>query len=253
MTQTTPTIATQPLIPPGRIDIHSHILPGVDDGCADIDEVIESIEMLKHAGFVGSICTPHIWIDMFPDNTSQHIAVWVDQLKQELTERNINYHLWTGGELRLFDGVIDWCKNHGVPTLADSKCVLIDFWVDKWSKWINKTFTWLLAEGYTPILAHPERLNIEKKLEPHIDELVKEGVLLQGNFQCMTGEAGYHADARIRQWLGEDRYTFFAIDMHRPDSLVSRLDGMTMVETEFGRGVLDQLTRDNPREIIFGE
>lgn len=241
-------------LPPGRIDLHSHMIPGVDDGCQDIDEVITSIVALQRAGFVGSVCTPHIWAELFPQNTPQHVGVWVDQLARELANRGVTYRLWAGGELRLFDGVVEWMKVNGVPTLADSQYVLMDFWVEKWARWISKSLAWLLAEGYKPIIAHPERMNMDgKKLEARMDELAKDGVLFQGNFQCMTGEAGYHADQRIRQWLAQDRYTFLAMDMHRPDGLEARLDGMTMVETEFGRTTLDNLTRDNPRKFILDE
>jgi len=244
---------TLPKLPPGRVDLHSHVLPGIDDGCQNLDEVVTSIDALKRAGFVGSVCTPHIWGEMFPQNTPAHIAAWVEQLRRELAGRGVEYQLWTGGELRLYDGVTDWLKTHGVPTLADSRYVLMDFWIEKWARWINKSLAWLLEQGYTPIVAHPERTNMDgKKLEAKMDELAREGVLFQGNFQCMTGEAGFHADQRIRHWLAAGRYTFLAMDMHRPEGLEARLDGMTMVETEFGRATLDKLTRDNPRQLVLG-
>ncbi|MCC6680811.1 MAG: hypothetical protein IT445_07900 [Phycisphaeraceae bacterium] len=240
-------------IPIGRIDIHSHALPAIDDGCESIEETIEALTAVQGAGFVGSICTPHMASEVYPTITPQHVGVWVDQLRQQLHQRGLNYHLWAGGELRLFEGSIDWMKQNGVPTLADSRCVLLDFWVTRWARWINKTFTWLMSEGYQPIWAHPERMNFDdRKFEKYVRDMAREGVLLQGNFQCMTGEAGYHADQRIRRWLDEGLYSFLAMDMHRPLGLEGRLDGITMVETEYGRTALDTLTRDNPRRLIFG-
>ena len=139
-----------PIPPTGRIDVHSHMLPGIDDGCEDLNESIASIKLLTQAGYVGTICTPHLWPDLFPDNTPVNIQRWTTQLTKQLEERGIEYTLWPGGELRLFKGAIDWMKTHGVPTLADSKYVLADFWEDNWPRHVDKAFDWLLAEGYDP-------------------------------------------------------------------------------------------------------
>jgi protein-tyrosine phosphatase len=241
-----------PIPPTGRIDVHSHMLPGIDDGCADVQEAIESIQLLKQAGYTGTICTPHLWPDMFPDNTRTNIVRWTAQLTSQLAEQGIDYTLWPGGELRLFKGVTDWMKTHGVPTLADSRYVLTDFWEDTWPKYIDRALDWLMAEGYQPILAHPERIGIAdtQKLTDHLDALTARGVLLQGNFRCMTGEDGYLPDQRVRQFLQENRYWLLAMDMHRPDALPSRLDGMQLVAQEFGQDVVDLMTIDRPRQVL---
>ncbi len=241
-----------PIPPTGRIDVHSHMLPGIDDGCADLEESLVSIEMLKQAGYVGTICTPHLWPDMFPDNTPANIQRWADELVEQLNERGIGYALWPGGELRLFNGVIEWMKTHGVPTLAGSKYVLTDFWEDTWPKYVDQAMDWLMAEGYQPILAHPERIGIAKleTLTKHLDALTARGVLLQGNFRCMTGEDGYLQDQRVRQFLTEGRYWLMALDMHRPDALPSRFDGMQMVAQEYGQPLLDRMTIEQPRRVL---
>ncbi len=241
-----------PIPPTGRIDVHSHMLPGIDDGCSDIDEAVSNIQMLTDAGYAGTICTPHLWPDMFPDNTPTNIQHWTTDLSNQLAQRGIQYPLWPGGELRLFKGVIDWMKSHGVPTLAGSRYVLADFWEDTWAKYVDPAFDWLLDNGYQPILAHPERIGIAdtENLVGHLDALTARGVLLQGNFRCMTGEDGYHADQRVRRFLQEGRYWLMAMDMHRPDAQPSRLDGMQMVAQEFGQPTVDLMTIDRPRLIL---
>ena len=239
--------------PPGRIDIHSHMLPGVDDGCTNLDEVLTSIEQLKQVGFVGSICTPHIWVDG-PHRSCTPVAIadWTGKLRAQLRGRGIDYELWPGGELRLFDGVIDWLKVNGIPSMAGSKYVLADFWETRWPRWVNRVFEWLLAEGYHPILAHPERLSIPTNLRQRLRELSSEGVLLQGNFRCLTGAEGLLAQTQIQQWLSEGCYSFLAVDMHRPDTLPSRLAGLSILEQDRGPNFIDDLTRTSPRELIFG-
>lgn len=237
--------------PLGRIDIHSHAIPAVDDGCQSLDESLACIAMLREHGYVATICTPHLWPEMFPANTPANILQWTQQLRLKLRERGVDYHLYPGGELRLFDGVGNWLKKVGVPTLASSRYVLCDFWEPKWHRWIDKAFDWLLEHQYTPILAHPERLSIPKILPEKLTELTDRGVLLQGNFRCFTGEEGLLPDSQIRDWLDDGRYTFLAMDMHRPDALQSRIDGFRMVEQERGREFLDRMTITNPRQMIL--
>ncbi len=235
----------------GRIDVHSHMLPAIDDGCQSLDESLACIAMLQRVGYVGSICTPHIWPDTFPLNIPRNIAQWTQDLRQALNERGIEYLLWPGAEVRLFDGLIDWFKAHGVPTLADSRAVLCDFWEPRWPRHVDRTFDWLLENGYQPILAHPERLSIGD-LPARLDDARRRGVLLQGNFRCMTGKEGARANQQIRAWLPEKRYTLLAMDMHRPDTLPSRLDGLRMIAEDHGESFLDEMTIAVPRRLIFG-
>lgn len=244
--------ATSTDLPAGRIDIHSHLLPGLDDGCADLDESLASVRRLMEAGFVGSICTPHICPDVYPMNTWAHIPALTMQLQQHLGRAGLDYRLWPGGELRLFDGVINYLKHNQVPTLAATQWVMTDFWTDYWPKWVDKAFDWLIKQGYRPILAHPERLGCHEQLDQHLDQLVGMGVCFQANSRCMTGEEGYYADQIVRKLLAAGRYQFMALDIHQPDSLEARLDGLRLVETEFDKNTLDRLTINAPRQLIFG-
>jgi len=235
----------------GRIDIHSHLLPAIDDGCMDFEESFECIERLQAAGFVGSICTPHVYPQDPDCNSIEHIRAWTAQFIERLDEHGINYRIWPGGELRLYNGIIDWLSTHQVPTLAQSRCVLVDFWVDKWHKWITPVFEWLLEHGYQPILAHPERLACTGVLDEQLKLLTGMGVWLQGNFRCLTGEDGYEPDLWVRRLASENRYHFMAMDMHRPNGVNGRLDGLQLFEIEFGQDTLDRLTIEAPRQRIL--
>ncbi|MEX0777737.1 MAG: CpsB/CapC family capsule biosynthesis tyrosine phosphatase [Phycisphaeraceae bacterium] len=239
--------------PTGLIDIHSHMIPGVDDGCADLSESLECVSRLQKAGFVGTICTPHVFPEMYPENTPTNIAAWTAQLQQQLRDADSSYQLWPGGELRLFPDAVQWMQEHGVPTLAGSRCVLCDFWEHWWPSFITDTLAWLIQRGYQPILAHPERMRPERDYDQRLADVQKMGVWLQGNFRCMTGEEGYQPDQIVRQLLQQNRYTFMAMDMHRPDSLEGRLDGMRLLEMEFTPDLLLDLVARAPRQHILGE
>ncbi len=234
----------------GLIDIHCHLLPGVDDGCEDLSQTIEAIARLRRAGFVGSICTPHVWPEMFEQNQAHAIRGWTQRVRDNLRDAGVDYPLWPGGEVRLHKNIAEDMKKFGVPTLGDSRYVLTDVWFDKWPRWMVPALQWFLQQGYTPILAHPERINCPDELPARLDELRDMGVLLQGNFRCLTGEEGYHADRLVRQFLAEGRYSFMALDAHKPETLEGRLDGVSLLVTEFGQDTLARLAHEAPRRIV---
>lgn len=238
-------------IAPGRIDIHSHILPGIDDGCTTVAESLESVRRLIDFGYVGTICTPHCWPNSYPHITPTHIRAWRDALAEEIDKAGLKYRLWTGGELRIFPNVVAWMKQHGVPTLADSQFVLCDFWEPRWRDWIDEALNWLLAEGYTPILAHPERSPTRDDYDAHLDRITANGVLLQGNLRCFTGEEGHYPDQAVRQYMTEGRYTLLALDMHRPAALQGRLDGIAIASEEFGEEKIQSMIDTEVRRLIF--
>lgn len=237
--------------PPGRIDIHSHILPGIDDGCVSVDESLQSIRVLKEYGYVGTICTPHCWPLQYAEVTPQRIAIWRDELQKAIDNEGLEYMLWTGGELRLYPQVIPWMQAHGVPTLASSRCVLCDFWEPRWQPWMDEAFDWLMEHGYQPILAHPERSPTQDDYDTHLDEITARGVLLQGNLRCFTGEEGYYPDQQVRRYMQENRYSLLALDMHRPDALQGRLDGIALAAEEFGQARVDDMIDGAVRRLVF--
>lgn len=238
-------------IPPGRIDIHSHLLPGIDDGCETLDESLDSIRRLKDFGYVGTICTPHCWPNNFPHITPAHIQVWTESLQQEIDSAGLDYRLWTGGELRIYPGAIQWMQANGVPTLAESNYVLCDFWEPNWQDWIDETIDWLLEQGYRPILAHPERSPTHDDYDAHLDRIVGKGVLLQGNLRCFTGEEGHYPDQAVRQYMNEGRYALLALDMHRPNALQGRLDGIAIASEEFGENTINAMIDSEVRRLLF--
>lgn len=237
----------------GRVDIHCHLLPLIDDGCEDFTQARAIVAALIQRGYVGSICTPHLWPQLFPANTPEAVRAWTAALRLELQRQGVDYQLWPGGELRIFDGVTPWMAEVGVPTLADSRYVLCDFWEDAWPAYADEAFRWLLERDYTPILAHPERINIRDlaAIEARLDDAQAAGVLLQGNFRCFTGEEGPLCDQRVRRWFEQGRYTFLAMDMHRPNSMQGRLDGLDIAIEDYGPEAIEPCINQTVHQHLF--
>ncbi|MEQ9461523.1 MAG: CpsB/CapC family capsule biosynthesis tyrosine phosphatase [Phycisphaeraceae bacterium] len=232
------------------MDVHAHLIPDIDDGSRSYDETVVLVQRLLKAGYTGSVCTPHIWPQLFPNNIPARIEDLVRGLRAHLTSVGLDYTLWPGGELRLFDGVVDWMQDYGVPTLGPSRAVLCDFWEHTWPGYVDDTFNWLLANNYHPVLAHPERIPMAQGLEPHLDRIHEEGVLLQGNLRCLTGEESDLSRERARAYLTEGRYDLLALDVHRADSLSGRIDGIAVASEMIGADEADRLTCQAPRQLL---
>jgi len=237
----------------GRIDLHSHLIPGVDDGCASLADAIECIEALMAHGYTGSVCTPHLGPDWFPENTPSRTAKRVAALEERLEERGLAYRLWAGGELRIAPDTRRWIEDVGVPTLGHGNCVLVDYWGPTWPVGADDLLGYLIEQGYQPILAHPERMGLaDEELEAVLMRVEAMGVLLQGNLNSRSGGEGLEAERRLHSLLAADRYHLLASDLHGPETLEGRLRGLGLFEADLGRERLAVFLERRPREILMG-
>jgi protein-tyrosine phosphatase len=238
----------------GFIDLHSHVLPGIDDGCTSLDDSLACVQELIAHGFVGTVCTPHMCVTEYPEIRPASVAGYVERLQQQLREAGVDYPLWAGGELRLAEETVSWLEEHGVPTLGPGRHVLTDYWGDYWPACADRALAWLFEQGYQPILAHPERMNLnDQELDAVLARLERSGVWLQGNLKCIAGNEGPRPQQRMQRWLDEGRYRLVATDMHRPRDLAQRLAGLEAVSQQVGQDVLQRLLAIGPHEILGRE
>jgi protein-tyrosine phosphatase len=235
----------------GLIDLHSHLLPGIDDGCRSLDESVACVRKLMAHRFTGTICTPHMAVDAFPENTPGFVSQRIALLEEHLRQLGLDYALWAGGELRIADDTIAWLQEHGVPTLGRSKRVLIDYWGTRWPAYGDAVVEHLLQHGYHPILAHPERMSFEDhEWEQVLDRLQRAGAALQGNLKCLAGREGPRVAERALRLLRENRYQMLATDMHGSADLDDRLAGLATVTEQVGQAKLREMLVDAPGEIV---
>ena len=237
----------------GRIDIHSHLIPGVDDGCADVGESLACVKRLMGAGYVGSVCTPHVWPAAYPWNTPRRVAEEVAELREVLAGMGLAYEVWTGAEVRLDEHAVARMEREGVPALGESRSVLVDFWADRWPGYVDEALAWLQGEGYRVVLAHPERIGIrddERWLSELETRWVERGGLLQGNLRPLVGGDGKTARRRGEALLRAGRYAVLALDMHRPDTLEERLGGLAAAAKIVGEAEVDRLTGEAVRGLL---
>lgn len=228
--------------PIGRIDTHSHILPGIDDGCVNVIDTLNCVRQFMIAGYVGTICTPHVNPRHYPNITPTRIREWVQELQTLLTTHGLEYRLWPGGELAIAEDNWSLFEAQGIPTLGNSRAILMDWWESTWPAFADVFMDRLQAEGYQPILAHPERMQIPRlELQRLVDDLTDRGVWLQGNFNSFSGGEGQQAQELSHGWLQEGRYHILASDAHQPRRLEGRFAGLQVAIDLVGAERVEEL------------
>lgn len=198
---------------PLTTDIHSHILPGIDDGSPDINTSIALIQGLMKMGVTKSIATPHIIGDMYRNNPDS-IGKAQKKLQDELTKRKIKFELSAAAEYMLdsyFFELLD--SGQKLLTIKDN-ILLTEFSYASRPDDPGKLSFAIIMAGYTPILAHPERYPYYYGINKMYHHLADLGFQLQLNLLSLTGYYGKEA-AKVSQYLlKNDLYTYIGTDMH---------------------------------------
>jgi protein-tyrosine phosphatase len=196
------------------VDIHSHLLPGIDDGAKDLDASIDLIKKMSFYGIKSFITTPHILGDVYP-NTPKIIKSKLKTVKDELLKRNItDISIDAAAEYMIdeqFSAIIE--KNEELLTLKNNH-VLVE--MSYFSPPINlyEVLFQLQLKGYKPVLAHPERYNYYHTDFKSYYKLKQAGCLFQLNLLSLTDHYGKGVQKTAEKILKENLYDFVGTDTH---------------------------------------
>jgi len=233
----------------GRIDVHSHLLPGLDDGCRTLHESVECARLMVEAGYTHSFCTPHVWPSL-PNNTVERIPRYTAELQAALDAAEVALRLVPGGEINLHANTPFAMMDALVSFGMLRKFVLIDLWAERLPPFFKPGVEWLQAQGVKVILAHPERMAAVQR-DPELADYFQEiGLLLQGNLQCFSDPVGSPTRRTAERYLLEGRYFLLGSDLHNLPSLPMRLDGLKRAIDLAGEETVNRLTVHNPRELL---
>jgi len=235
----------------GRIDVHCHLLPGVDDGCATVEESLACARQFVEAGYSHVICTPHIWPNLTRNSTA-NIASWVRDLQDELVRREIPLTLSHGGEINLLPKFMETATAGVVSYGGLGKYCLFDMWADRIPRHFEPTVKWLQSLGFSVIMAHPERMKAVQD-QPELVEYFQElGLLLQGNLYCLVESdfAPRIATRTAERFIRDGRYFMLGSDCHKPETLPVRFAGLQRAFELVGKARVDELTKSNPAKLL---
>ena len=227
-------------------DIHSHILFGIDDGSSDIEESVYIIKELSERGFTDIILTPHYIEETNYNADNQEKETRLSELKKALEKENINIHLYIGNEVFISSNINELIKKKKISSLANSKYILIEY--SLYNKLSNDKdiLLDLIESGYTPVLAHPERYEYYKKDINYFKDLVKSGVLLQGNLMSLLG----NNSKQLVNLLKEDLIHFLSTDIHKKEDIKLLDKALIQLDKTISKEKQKELLDININEII---
>lgn len=232
------------------IDIHCHIIPGIDDGAQNYDIALNMLKIAQNNGTRKIIATPHYVYG----NTRCGFITNKDkcaELNRLAQNKGIDIEVYPGCEVFITHELIELYEQKLIDTLAGSEYMLIEFPMMSIPLYTDDVLYKLQLKGITPVIAHPERYSEIQKDMTLIENFVMRGIKIQVNSGSITGIYGREAKKTVFKLIEKGFVHYVASDAHsdrtrNPD--LSR--SAEFVERKFGTKVRDDLFINNPMRII---
>lgn len=206
-------------------DLHCHLLYGIDDGSKSLEESIELLKDMESQGITECILTPHYIEESDYRCNNKEKEKLFKKLETEKEKENIEIKLYLGNEAFITPNFIKLLKNKKIQTLNNSKYLLFEFPMGQMYNNTNYIINELVSNGYIPVLAHPERYRIFQRHPEWIEEYIRSGLLLQGNFPSLFGKYGPEAKKTLKYFLKKKWISFLGSDTHHDIDLnIKRLE-----------------------------
>lgn len=235
------------------IDIHSHILPQIDDGAKNIDMSIKMLRIAQQNGICSIILTPHNK-PLHHNASPEKIRSLTDDLQKAANRKEIPIRLYVGNEIYYRSNILEILEERKASTLADSMYVLVEFGPLDDFDYIRNGIYQLLSGGFRPIMAHVERYGCVASSLERVRELVKMGCYIQINAGSVMGQYGFGTKKFTRRILKQGLVHFVATDAH--DDVRRRpclLDCAKYIDKKFGEDYAEKILKENPEKVINNE
>lgn len=227
------------------IDMHTHILYGVDDGPKTVDETLRMLEAAKAEGITDIISTSHASHPQYHVDFMT-VNMQVAQLQKEANDIGINIH--TGQEVRIQSNLIERFKNGELLTMANSQYLLLELPSSNVPQYTKNIVYSLLEEGITPIIAHPERNKGIAEKPERLERLIREGALAQVTAGSLSGHFGKSVQQLALQLVEANLVHTYGSDVH---NLMTRPflfnEGLDYLEKKKQSDAIDVLLENNDR------
>ena len=234
------------------IDIHSHILPGLDDGAQTIEDSLAMARVAVRDGITTIIATPHLFRGVSHWSDFSLLDVKREELQHALDSEGLPLTILGGVEVRFSHNLLDEIRSHRQNMVLNrSAYMFIEFPFDYVYGGVKDVFFQVMSEGIIPIITHPERCTSFSSHPELLYELLEMGALVQANAGSFDGHYGRTAREAVYLFLGMNFIHFIATDAHDPKSRPPLLSPAVknageMVGTEAARA----LVQDNPAAVI---
>ncbi len=234
----------------GLMDLHTHILPGVDDGSESMEQTVHMLQIAYEEGIRTIIATPHYEAgakNLAPEQLKQICS----QVQDEAWKIDRDMKILLGNELYYSESILEAIQSGAALTLAGSRYILVEFSPKEAYNNIFRGLTRLTGAGYLPIVAHIERYRCLYKKEDAILELHNLGCYLQMNCKSLLGgildtEAMYH-----RKLIQQGLIHFLGSDCHDDQvRLPCMMKAKKQLQKRCDEGILNKLFYENPLKVL---
>jgi len=213
-----------------KVDMHSHLIPGIDDGAQNMEETIAMLAKFEALGFSKIITTPHIKHPSYP-NSSAIILSGLNEVRNQMKELGISLTLEAAAEYFYDESFLEKVKSRDLLTFGDNY-VLFEFSFYHTPTFVDVLFDELIKAGYKPVIAHFERYlyflgSIEKAVEWR-----KRGVNIQVNLLSLTGHYGMEIKKQAEMLIDACEFDFVGSDCHRMEHLTLLEASLTLPQLE---------------------
>ena len=230
------------------IDLHLHLLPGIDDGASSPKATQEMLAIAAELGFTKLIATPHLDGPLTSDYRKRAEQLTVQTRAEALLH---GIAIDQGYEIQLDPGLAHRLEGGAPVTLAGSRTVLVELPFAAWPHHAESSLFQLQTAGFRPLLAHPERYSTAQADIERVVTLAERGVMLQVTFSSLTGLFGRSAQHVAEELLNRNLATVLATDAHGPGQrLLGVANGVARARELAGDERLDQLVRANPEALL---
>lgn len=212
-----------------QVDMHSHLLPGVDDGVKDSEQTLVCLQQMVAWGVQRIITTPHVSRDWHP-NSSAVLREGQAQLQALANAHELPIQIEVAAEYMLDEFFPDLLSANDLLTFGAERYVLIETGWAAAPQHLEDILFRIQTQGYTPVLAHPERYSYYYGDEKALARIRDVGCLFQLNWLSLTGRYGQKARAQAHQLLKHNWVDFIGSDLHRPEDLPALGSLFTLAE-----------------------
>jgi protein-tyrosine phosphatase len=210
---------TEQTLPPADLslvgtDMHSHFIPGIDDGAQNMDESLALLRAMQDLGYRRVITTPHVYTDLYP-NTAERILEGLEAVREAIRREGLEIEIDAAAEYYLDEHFEKLIEQKQLLTFGKNY-VLFELGFMQEPPNLSRAIFNMILQGYKPVLAHPERYDYWHGKLSKYEELADRDVLIQLNVNCLTGHYGQQVKETADALVDAGLVHFIGSDCHHP-------------------------------------
>ena len=200
-----------------QVDMHCHILPGIDDGSQSMRSTVKMMKIAAASGTTHMIATPH-FKERHHNASPETIHRLVSEVQEVAEEKNLGIKIYPGNEIMFFSDLEKAFDSGKIQTMNGTEYLLVEFYPDEEFSRIRQGVEIVQSLGLRPVLAHVERFMALRKDIIRVEDLKEMGTIIQTNASSVTGGQGFQTKQYIKKLLKDELIDLVGTDAHHYES-----------------------------------